>query len=108
MIFFFFIRLGWSCDHPGSNMEPLVNTLIKIVFCLTYSHFSHFVSIIFPPLSLMFLLWQCLKEQKKNLVSFVKIAQSHHSGKIHYVSGVYFLTLIASGSQQLWDPLNCE
>ena len=30
MIFFFF-RPGWSCDHPGSNMEPPVKLRINII-----------------------------------------------------------------------------
>jgi len=38
----------------------------------------------------------------------VKIVQPQHSGKIHHVSVVYFLTLIAGGTQKLWDPLSCE
>ena len=33
---------------------------------------------------------------------------SAKKGKIHPVMGVYFLTLTAGGTHQLWDPHNCE
>ena len=32
----FFSTLGWSCDHPGSNMEPPICVCMYVCVCVSF------------------------------------------------------------------------